>query len=260
MRRLWLTVALLAACSIAHAQSLNNSPALNNYIAPTAPTSDSSDRIANTSWAGNASNITSGTLPAARLPNPTASTLGGIESFASVAHQWINAISTSGVPSATQPACGDLSNAAASCSTDATNASNITSGTLSPSVLNGLSVITNSLGGDVALNNSSNYFDGPSVAQGSTGTWFASGTVTLSDSASGAFFCKLWDGTTVIASAASNNFVATDTISMALSGRIATPAGNIRISCRDPSTTTGSIKFNTSGNSKDSTVTAFRIN
>lgn len=64
-----------------------------------------------------AGNISSGTLPAGRLPNPSASTLGGIESFASVSHQWINAISTSGVPSATQPACGDLSNGTTGCST-----------------------------------------------------------------------------------------------------------------------------------------------
>jgi len=80
--------------------------------------------------ATNASNITAGTLPAAQLPTPTASTLGGIESLASASHKWINAISTAGVPAATQPACGDLSNAATSCSTDATNASNISSGTL----------------------------------------------------------------------------------------------------------------------------------
>ena len=58
----------------------------------------------------NASNISSGTLPAAQLPNPSASTLGGIRSYASVSHQWINAISTSGVPSSTQPAASDLSN------------------------------------------------------------------------------------------------------------------------------------------------------
>ncbi|HEV2349017.1 MAG TPA: hypothetical protein VG028_04125 [Terriglobia bacterium] len=64
------------------------------------------------------------------LPNPSATTLGGVESLAAVTSKWINTISTSGVPSATQPACGDLSNSAASCSTDATNASNISSGTL----------------------------------------------------------------------------------------------------------------------------------
>jgi hypothetical protein len=45
----------------------------------------------------------SGSVAASQLPNPTASTLGGIESYAAVSNQWINAISTSGVPSSTQP-------------------------------------------------------------------------------------------------------------------------------------------------------------
>jgi hypothetical protein len=78
----------------------------------------------------NASNITSGTLGAARLPNPSASTIGGIESIFSATHKWISSISTSGVPSQTQPGCGDLSDAASSCNTDATNASNLASGTV----------------------------------------------------------------------------------------------------------------------------------
>jgi hypothetical protein len=76
-----------------------------------------------------------GTLPAASLPTPTGSTLGGVESLVATSHQWINAISTAGVPSSTQPACADLSNAANSCSTDATNASSISSATLGASRL-----------------------------------------------------------------------------------------------------------------------------
>jgi hypothetical protein len=59
-----------------------------------------------------ASNISSGTLAAARLPTPTASTLGGIESFTAPAHQFLNTISTGGVPGAAQPAIGDLQNIA----------------------------------------------------------------------------------------------------------------------------------------------------
>jgi hypothetical protein len=47
--------------------------------------------------------------PAADLPAPTASTLGGIESVAAIAHQWIDSISTSGVPHQSQPATTDLS-------------------------------------------------------------------------------------------------------------------------------------------------------
>lgn len=46
------------------------------------------------------------------LGNPTASTLGGIESLTAVTSKWINAISTSGVPSATQPAFTDISGSA----------------------------------------------------------------------------------------------------------------------------------------------------
>jgi hypothetical protein len=61
----------------------------------------------------NASNIASGTLAAARLPNPSASSIGGVRSAAAVAHQWFNSISTTGVPSQTQPAFTDLSGTAA---------------------------------------------------------------------------------------------------------------------------------------------------
>jgi len=46
------------------------------------------------------------------LGNPGASTLGGIESLAATSHQWINTISTSGVPSSTQPAFTDISGSA----------------------------------------------------------------------------------------------------------------------------------------------------
>ena len=43
------------------------------------------------------------------LGNPGASTLGGIESITCTAHQWLEAISTSGVPSCTQPGFRDVS-------------------------------------------------------------------------------------------------------------------------------------------------------
>jgi hypothetical protein len=78
----------------------------------------------------NAANISSGTLPAGRLPNPAASSLGGVQSYAAVTNQFLTSISTSGVPASAQPSCSTLSNAAASCATDATNASNIGTGTL----------------------------------------------------------------------------------------------------------------------------------
>lgn len=50
-----------------------------------------------------------GVLTASDLPLPTATTVGGIESFAVVTHQFLNSISTSGVPSSAQPAFTDIS-------------------------------------------------------------------------------------------------------------------------------------------------------
>lgn len=123
-----------------------------------------------------------------------------------------------------------------------------------------MSPITNSLSGDVALNNTGSFFTGPTVAQGTAGTWFASGSVTLIDTGVGAQFnVKLWDGTTVIASAAVATTAANEQVVVALSGYLASPAGNIRISVQDATATTGVIKFNSSGASKDATVSAIRI-
>lgn len=123
-----------------------------------------------------------------------------------------------------------------------------------------LSPITASLGSDVSLNSTSTYFDGPSIAQGTSGTWFVSGKVTLSDLTNApTFLVKLWDGTTVIDSAESSFSGTVNTQSVALSGYIASPAGNLRISVKESNATTGAIKFNISGNSKDSTITAIRI-
>lgn len=120
--------------------------------------------------------------------------------------------------------------------------------------------LTNSLGADVLLNNVGTYFDGPSVAQGTHGTWFASGQVTVRDNAGVATIsAKLWDGTTVISSGAASIPAAGEVAVIALSGFLASPAGNLRISVNDPTSTSGFIKFNQSGNSKDSTITAFRV-
>ena len=118
--------------------------------------------------------------------------------------------------------------------------------------------ITASLSADVALNNTANYFDGPSVAQGTSGTWFVSGQVTILDLSIANFQFKLWDGTTVI----SSGFVTYGASYFGLvsfSGYIVSPAGNLRISVRDSSTAAGKIIFNQTGSSKDSTITAIRI-
>lgn len=127
-------------------------------------------------------------------------------------------------------------------------------------IVSGAAKFTNSLSGDVALNNTANYFTGPIVSQGTAGTWFASGTVTMLDTTgSSQFYAKLWDGTTVIASGAANSAGASGVVSIALSGYLASPAADIRISVRDISNATGSILYNQTGTSKDSTLSAIRI-
>ena len=68
--------------------------------------------LAAVAQSGSASDLTTGTLPSARLPVPSTTTLGGVQAVAAVSHQWLNAISTAGVPSATQPALVDLSDGA----------------------------------------------------------------------------------------------------------------------------------------------------
>jgi hypothetical protein len=123
--------------------------------------------------------------------------------------------------------------------------------------------ITNSLGADVALNNTTLYFDGPSVAQGTVGTWFVSGSVSIGDNAglgaSSVIYVKLWDGTTVIASGVYIIAQNGNAPIISLSGYISNPAANLRISARDSTTAGGYFRANSSGIGKDSTITAFRI-
>lgn len=70
-------------------------------------------QAANLVWAGPtigaASSPTFRALVGADLPNPSAGTLGGVQSFAAVPSQWIRQISTSGVPTASQPTFTDIS-------------------------------------------------------------------------------------------------------------------------------------------------------
>lgn len=54
-----------------------------------------------------------GTVPAAALPNPSATALGGTQSITCGSHTWISVISISGVPFCTQPAFSDISGSAA---------------------------------------------------------------------------------------------------------------------------------------------------
>jgi len=60
-----------------------------------------------------------GTVGASQLPNPGATTLGGIKSNAGTAHQWIAAINTDGTVTLSQPAFSDISGSLAGSQTPA---------------------------------------------------------------------------------------------------------------------------------------------
>ena len=123
-----------------------------------------------------------------------------------------------------------------------------------------MTLLNNSLGADIAMPSATTYYDGPSVAQGTVGTWFVSGTITVISTSVGADAqVKLWDGTTVIASAETLSTGANAPASTTLSGIITNPAGNLRLTAKNISAATGVIKFNATGNAKDSTITAIRI-
>lgn len=125
----------------------------------------------------------------------------------------------------------------------------------------GLSSLTNALSGAVSMVTSGVYVVGPTVAQGTTGTWLATGQVMVTPNAAGNLVtCKLWDGTTIIASAL-NVVASTSGVSIHLAGYLASPAGNLRISCANQSANGGTIAATDGidGNTA-STISAVRIN
>jgi hypothetical protein len=69
--------------------------------------------IAAVATSSSAADLTTGTLPAARLPAPTVSTLGGVQSLTCSTSNWMRTISTAGAPGCSQPAFSDLTGSVA---------------------------------------------------------------------------------------------------------------------------------------------------
>lgn len=120
--------------------------------------------------------------------------------------------------------------------------------------------VTNALVANVNLTSTTVYADGPSISQGSSGIWFASGRITLQYTGGLAYFyCKLWDGTTVIDGVRGTNPAAGVNGSVSLSGVLASPAGNLKISVLPQVASGQSLIATGSGLGFDSSLTAVRI-
>lgn len=133
--------------------------------------------------------------------------------------------------------------------------------TLGPSFAAG--AITNRITSDVTLTVAGTYYLGPTCAQGSTGTWFATGKVTIVDvtSVNNIIIAKLWDGTTVVDVGCNAVEPTSGVIQITVCGYLATPAGNLRISCAAVNHgANAKIACDLSGlTNKDSSLTVFRI-
>ncbi len=104
-----------------------------------------------------------------------------------------------------------------------------------------ITFLSNTTVGDIALNNTATFFTGPTVAQGTAGTWLAMGTVVLVDTVGGAIFnAVLGDGVTS-AAAEANTASSNAAVCISLSIIITSPAGNIRITAKDGTSTSGKI-------------------
>lgn len=135
----------------------------------------------------------------------------------------------------------------------------VTIPSLTGTLLVGGTQLSAALGADVALNNTSAYFNGPAVALPAGGTYLLIATLTIQDIASAANLdCRLWNGSASIGSArgwiASVGGITTVTL-------IGLSAGGVTITSQaaDITSTGGALRWNLSGNQADSRIVAFKV-
>lgn len=105
MKKVWLSILFLISAPVSAGTTQFDNISVRGTTQSTGTISGPGSGITGL----NASNLSSGTVPNARMPNPGASALGGTESLTCSTHQWWESLSTSGVPACTQPAAADLS-------------------------------------------------------------------------------------------------------------------------------------------------------
>ena len=109
----------------------------------------------------------------------------------------------------------------------------------------------------VNITGGSTFTNAVTVTQGTSGTWLATGQLTLGQASTNlSVFFRLWDGTTVMASGSEELFAGDESV-ISIAGVISNPAGNIKLDFFGNANTTAT--FNNSGLSKDCTLTAVRI-
>lgn len=126
----------------------------------------------------------------------------------------------------------------------------------------GLTGTTSNLSSNVNMISQFTFFDGPQIAQGTSGTWFVCGTLTLVDPHGAAQFqAKLYDGTTTIADSEQYQAGTNVSTSISLCGIITSPAGNLRMAGWNNSSTSGSILAASvdGGFTPASLIAAFRL-
>lgn len=99
----------LAAFGIPTLASDNVWTGLNTYMQMIVLPAQSANTVLAGPITGSAATPAFRAMVGADLPNPGASSKGGVQSYAAVTNQWINTISTSGVPASTQPGFSNLS-------------------------------------------------------------------------------------------------------------------------------------------------------
>lgn len=121
-----------------------------------------------------------------------------------------------------------------------------------------LSSISEALGADSSAITTNTFVEIIDVAQGTTGTFLAMVSFTLLCNANSIPFFKLWDGTTVIASGGVNIGGSAARFPVHLSGLITSPAGNIRLSVNENNAGSTVVKYDSSGQGKDTVLTVVR--